>query len=474
MSQVDLLEEICHLRFTAERELLNSWKTYRVSDVTRRLASEAGRVIYAEALAFGDDEGSRTFFPEHLSTLAVESLAAAYKSGPMPSGLRCDQIRHFGFLLDVELPILDVVELENETFWKRVVKAKTKRLVDFLKLERLPVVCWKSLGIELKLAEVIERENPEYWFEGCLEDVIIKAAPFVSNLVISQLIPMEKIEPAEGYEEYKVYNVPPELCSHGSLEVLKHLVNLTSLSLVFGLEGISKGYERRFFQCSLEDIENLSKALPKMQLLKYFKIARSRLCAEKLKILLGQLAQVKLESLELSYCYLGEDVGIWLGKYISRCPETVKAINLSGNFINDKELEDFSYGINIYKGVLETLDLSQNPIGEVGILMLGGAIKNTAHVRELNVTGCELGQQGAYRVVQLIGFHRPLKILHLNGTPLGKSGAKKLIEVLKANWKVEQVSCKCCQLSPRHENRVKSILRRNHKFRLAHSQSSTG
>ncbi|XP_053687254.1 uncharacterized protein LOC128736789 [Sabethes cyaneus] len=474
MSQLDLLEEICHLRFTAtERDLLNCWQTYRVSDVTHRLATEAGRAIYAEAIAFGDQKGSRTFYPQSLATLAVQSLVNGYRSGPVPSGLTCEQVRDFGLLLPLELPVLDLLEFENETYWKRVVKAKTKRLIDFLKHERDSNSYWKSLGMELLVAEALEREKPEYWFEGILEDILIKTAPYIFELVISELTPLENIETAEGYEEYKVYDVPPELCSHGSLEILKHLANLTSLSLVFGLNDVLKGYERRFFQFSLEDMENLCKALPKLLVLENFTLVRSKMSPEKLKALLEQLALVKLKTLELSYCYLQEETGILLGRYISKCPGTLKSINLSGNFLDGNQIENFSYGINVYQGVLDKLDLSHNPIGEAGVLMLGGAIKNTEHVRELAVTGCELGPQGAFRVVQLLGFHRPLKVLHMNGTPLGKTGGKKLIEVLKQNWFVEVVNCKQCNLKISHEQRVQSILRRNRKFLLARKNSAS-
>ncbi|XP_055535648.1 uncharacterized protein LOC129724625 [Wyeomyia smithii] len=468
MSQLDLLEEICHLRCSgAERDLLNSWQTYRVSDITRRLASETGRLIYAEAIAFAEEEDSKTFHPKSLGMLAVQALVESHTSGPMPSGLTCEQVRDFGLLLPLELPILDLLEFENETYWKRVVKSKTKRLVDFLKHERDSDVHWKPLGMELLVAEAIEREKPEYWFEGILEDILINSAPFVRKLVISELLSLEKIEAAEGYEEYRVYDVPSELCSHGSLEILKHLTNLTSLSLVFGLDSVVNGYERRFFQFSLEDMENLAKALPKLVVLESFTLARSKMSPDKLKVLLGALAQLKLKSLELSYCYLGVETGILFGRYISKCPATLTCLNLMGNFLNDKQLEDFSYGINVYQGVLDKLDLSHNPFGEAGVLMLGGAIKNTEHVRELNVTGCELGAQGAYRVVQLLGFHRSLKVLHMNCTPLGKNGGKKLVQVLKENWFVEVVNCKQCDLKISHEQRVRSILRRNQKFLLA-------
>ncbi|XP_001841933.2 uncharacterized protein LOC6031085 [Culex quinquefasciatus] len=466
MSQVDLLEEVHHLRFTvADRSLRNAWEAYRVSPRTRQLASEANRATYAEALWLAETEScSRTFFPASLATLAVECLVGAYSGGPVPDGLSCEQKEYFGHLLDVELPVLQLLQGENETFWKRVVKAKTKTLVHFLKLEKEEDIYWRPRGIELKVAEAIERERPEYWFEGDLEDIIISSAPIVKNLVISQLLPLQKVEPAEGYEEYKLYDVPAELCSHGSLKILRHLENLTSLSLIFGLDEILKGYERRFFQFSLEDVENFVEALDKMIQLKHFKMARSHLTTDKLKILLNHLAQLKLESLEFSYCYLGEGSGILLGKFISKCPSTLKVVNLAGNFLNAKEIEDFGYGINVFQGVLQRLDISHNLIGEAGVLMLGGAVKNTEQLRELNVTACELGEEGAFRVVQLLGFHRPLRVLQMNCTPLGRAGGKKLIDVLKANWHVEVVDCKFCQLKESHVRRIQSILRRNGKF----------
>lgn len=52
----------------------------------------------------------------------------------------------------------------------------------------------------------------------------------------------------------------------------------------------------------------------------------------------------------------------------------------------------------------------------------------------------------------------------MNCTPLGRAGGKKLIDVLKANWHVEMVDCKFCQLKESHVRRIQSILRRNGKF----------
>lgn len=274
-------------------------------------------------------------------------------------------------------------------------------MVEFLKYDRDSDTNWKNIGVALKVAEVIEQEQPEYWFVGSLEETLIKSQSFVHTLVISQLIPFKKVVPAEGYEEYKVVNPTPDLCHHGSLVVLKHLQNLTSLSLVFGLGGVIKGYEPRFFQFSLNDMENLTMALSELQFLEHFKLSRSHMEPDKLKALLNQLSAMKIKSLELPYCYLGEDAGILLGKYISKCSECLERIDLSGNFLDGQEIENFGYGINVYQGVLKQLDLSHNPIGESGVLTLGGAILDTEQIRELNLTGCEIGEQGALWVDML-------------------------------------------------------------------------
>lgn len=116
MSQVDLLEEVHHLRFTvADRSLRNAWEAYRVSPRTRQLASEANRATYAEALWLAETEScSRTFFPASLATLAVECLVGAFSGGPVPDGLSCEQKEYFGHLLDVELPVLQLLQVEVE------------------------------------------------------------------------------------------------------------------------------------------------------------------------------------------------------------------------------------------------------------------------------------------------------------------------------------------------------------------------
>ena len=104
---------------------------------------------------------------------------------------------------------------------------------------------------------MIEQQDPVYWELEGLEDTIKRAAPFVNNLVVQQLRPYAMVEPLEDYEAYTIRNAPADLCHHGSLAVLGHLVNLTSLSLVFGVKHWNKAYQTRYSHCSQTDIEQL-------------------------------------------------------------------------------------------------------------------------------------------------------------------------------------------------------------------------
>lgn len=113
---VDLLHEVHHLIFAApdavERDLRNAWHAYRVSDITRQLASEAGRELYAEAIVFEPGAVSTTFYPKSLAELVVDHLAKSFESGSVPEHLTREQKRDFGCLLDVEHPILNLLHVD--------------------------------------------------------------------------------------------------------------------------------------------------------------------------------------------------------------------------------------------------------------------------------------------------------------------------------------------------------------------------
>ena len=252
--EINLIDSIYHPKIPNFRDLLNAYHAYKTSNQTK------GRNIFVEALT--TDENFINHEAKPLSLIALEIYAKNYKKGPLPKkGLNCCDLVRIGELLDIELPLIDIIEVENEIFWKRVAEAKVKDKLVLYKATHLPKneVNWRQLGIEAKLAEKIETVDPEDWIESDLLDTVKKSVQFVECLEIRQMQPYKKVDMDYNYEVYNVVNVPVKDCHHGSLAILEHLENLTSLTLTFGLENIGNKYDKRYFEVSYRDIDNLGK-----------------------------------------------------------------------------------------------------------------------------------------------------------------------------------------------------------------------
>uniref|UniRef100_A0A182MDB2 Uncharacterized protein n=1 Tax=Anopheles culicifacies TaxID=139723 RepID=A0A182MDB2_9DIPT len=459
MSDTNLLHlsaawrQLPHMTAPLERELWNSFRTYKPSCQTQLLASEAQREVYVELVSFTGGRTCRPFdsmvhlteanvqdVPERLAMIVLKFLVNSFDGGPEPGALTCCQVREFGALLSTELPLLKVIDLESETYWRRVVWCYASDSLSYHEHDYLtPGRFWKQHGVELKLARMIEQQDPQYWELEGLEDAVKKSAPFVNDLCIEQLRSYTTVEPIEDYEAYSIRNAPDELCNHGSLAILGHLVNLTSLSLVFGVKNWTKSYHNRYSKCSLADIENLGRGVQKLEQLKKLNLSHTRLNASKLRILLEFLTPIKLETLRLTHCQLATGCGGILGRFLSRFQPSLTHLDLSNNRLDAPELDQLCPGLAVYQGVVDRLDLSYNPIGEAGVLILGGAIKGRAQLSELNFTGCQMGVEGSFRVIQLLSFHWPLRKVSLNCVPISPEGGAKLVQVLHENIHIEDV-----------------------------------
>lgn len=70
----------------------------------------------------------------------------------------------------------------------------------------------------------------------------------------------QSVKKSEYNSRYVYRNYASEICHHLKLGlVLKELINLTTLSLEYGLQKCQYNYKKRFFEISYEDVEDLAK-----------------------------------------------------------------------------------------------------------------------------------------------------------------------------------------------------------------------
>lgn len=154
---------ICQIRLRPNREVENAYRAYETSWETERLESEVNRQIYCELIDLGmtgkiekvnenadiksvikvvdrtvnaddddDDEEEEeqrllgaeekpkwwtklsveSNCPKRLNEIAVERIATDFKDGAVDERIFCQDAGDFGLLANVNLPILDLLELD--------------------------------------------------------------------------------------------------------------------------------------------------------------------------------------------------------------------------------------------------------------------------------------------------------------------------------------------------------------------------
>lgn len=243
------------LNFPNDKSTKNAFNVFQPSIQSELFKSEEGRNIFAEAFNFDDN-----FLKiSKLSEIALEIYVKSFKNGPLDKNIILENFVSFGESLDINLPILSLLEMENEIFWKRVVESKIKNRLIFYKLSRSSDTDWKKLGIEVKLVEIFETTKPEDWDNEFMVILISKVSPIIETFDLREMIPLKSVEKNLFDSGVLIKNVPVEDCHHGSLEYIGGLKNLKKIILKFGCENLGMNYDKRFFECSYVDIENLGK-----------------------------------------------------------------------------------------------------------------------------------------------------------------------------------------------------------------------
>lgn len=315
---------------------------------------------------------------------------------------------------------------------------------------------WKKLGLELKFSEFIGNlEKKDFDYPSTVEhlhELTKKLEPIVDNLTIRKLKPQATFDKNPFNPNVRVVNVPSDECHRGSLEFLGSLKNLKRLFIRFDPGNVGFKYERRFFQVSVHDIENVGKALMMLKKLEDFTIHRSDLSAP-LKILhlltpMGSMNNLKF--LDLSFCSISsKESGEHFEKFLSLSP-SLERLELKGNKLDYEFCYHFARGIKSFEGKFEYLGLSLTPILGNGLGEIAISISEMNNVHHLDVSSCDTDKiqntaECIREIINLLEPQRSIRVINVENNNIANDFLKeKFISTLCKNFDIDEIYCATC------------------------------
>lgn len=342
---------------------------------------------------------------------------------------------------------------QNETFWKRLVETQIQDVVRLQKLTRNATTDWKTVGLELKLAEFIEDlEQTKFDLPEMikyLEQLMAKLEPWIEKLSITKLKTRQHFTKNPFNPSARVVNFDSDECSHGSLEFLGGLSNLKQLSIKFDPGYLGYSYKRRLFQVSIEDLENIAKALSKLKKLERLEIRRSDLSEpEKVLFLTRSMKSLPtLHSIDFSNCSIGLRLSGQHFRELLKSNRAIKRLELKGNDLDEGFCKNFAVGLKDFRGRLDYFGLSWNPIFGKALTFI---LKASGNISHLDISNCILktNQQTEECFDQLASMlerHQSLTEIDISGNEFKSLEMKaKFIKALEKNFEVVEARCDNC------------------------------
>lgn len=399
-----------------------------------------------------------------LSLLCLRLIAENYRRGPLlpPLLATSDMINKLCELLPIDLPLIDLLQIDNRIFWKRVFMGKSSDKFLSNTMGEQHNTDWKSLGITQKYRELVENTDFESWSFDRIEEISQMVKVYITDLKINKMKTIKKysIEKGDFMDSFEIANYPPDLCHHGSLKVIGELKNLVSLSLEFSPHEMQKDFEPRFMEFSYNDAVNLANGLRELEQLKILKLRNSRFDSKKFKVLAEGFMHLPLEELEFYFCRLNDECSLTVFK-ILQSNQQLKRLGLAGNYFKIRVAKALAFGIQYFEGNLDYLDISRNPLKDEAITYLIRGIIGVEQVKRLNVTGIGVTSEGAALLSEFIKEHKFLQRMDMVAVPVTENGAERLIKCLKENVNVIQLDYRGCGLSMNQEYQMDILLKRN-------------
>lgn len=106
-------------------------------------------------------------------------------------------------------------------------------------------------------------------------------------------------------------------------------------------------------------------------------------------------------------------------------------LSLKSGSITAADLPSLAAALKTVSSGLETVDLSQNDIGDAGVTVLAEALRTHASIKFLDLSYCSIGDDGAAVLTEALKSNSKIRMLVLRGPPVSSAAQMALDAVVQ-------------------------------------------
>ncbi|NXO81464.1 DRC5 protein, partial [Sitta europaea] len=408
-----------------------------------------------------------------LTELCLQHIAQNFEKNPILNHLLPEHQKKVVDRLSTSLPLTVTANtVSHESYWKRCC------------LERWQVCdvsnygdSWKQMFFERHLENILEFFIPNTTDPKQVLELIPLCKDYVRKLEIHQFLPPLWVDLKEETNDFFDREDDAELdevyMHHYNLkDLITALPHLEALHLIYGVKSCGMNFEWNLFNFTELDCSNLAAAVKMGRHLKVFKLTRSKVDDDKIKLLARSLQHHPcLLELDLSHNLIRDHGAQALGKLISQ--SRLETLNLCNNQICHLGAQALAQGL-AESSTLISLNLRLNFLGDKGGEAIGHALLTNTSLKSLHLGSNNLSEPTAAVFSQVLAQNKTLTSINFSCNHLRLHGGKQLLEGLANNKTLSELDLRHAEVDQETDFLIHKIVWANREAaRLGSLQHST-
>ncbi|XP_041878889.1 dynein regulatory complex subunit 5 [Corvus kubaryi] len=368
----------------------------------------------------------------HLTELCIQHIVHNFEKNPILNYLLPEHQRKVVDRLSTSLPLTVTANIvSHEDYWKRCC------------IERWQVCdvsnygdSWKRMFFERHLENILKFFIPSTTDPKKVLELVPLCKGYVRKLEIDQFLPPVRVDEKEESNDLadteEDANFNEAYTHHYDLkDLITALPHLEELHLTYGVKSCGMNFEWSLFNFTEQDCFSLAAAVKMCHNLKVFKLTRSKVDDDKIKLLARNLLDHPcLLELDLSHNLIRDNGAQALGKLISH--SRLETLNLCNNQICHLGAQALAQGL-AESSTLTSLNLRLNFVEDKGGEAIGRALLTNTSLKSLHLGSNNLSEPTTAVFSQVLAQNTTLTSINFSCNHLGLDGGKQLLEGLANN-----------------------------------------